>query len=529
MSKSAMNQDTTRVSSLTRRDAMMAGVGAASVAALGSGVAMPVMLASSAAHAQAGSSPSAQTPAPALDFRKFDDVRSQLAHQRGIEAVLWGVPAVEIIGIHHAGRKNGADWNEVIYWSRPQDAKSQMLTLNGTTLYVVVNLNLRNGPMVVELPPASPGREMFGTFFNLWMEPIADLGPQGADAGRGGRYVFVPPGYTGALPNDTFVMRSDTYRLFSLLRTIPKGLDDASLKEAEAYLKTLKVYPLGNAGQPTKFVDMSGRPFESAKPFTMEYYRRLHEVISDEPVRPRDKIMIDMLANIGIENGKPFNPDPVVAKALEQAIKDARDMIETLLIETAAKPLWPDRQWGDWNIPKRSASIAGSAAQPILGTSLDRWRVMLEDEDRLYYQTRAVLYHYVTAPLFTMGAGSVYLLGFKDSQGRLLDSTKSYRVHVPPNVPITWFWELVLYDLDGFYFIDNKENRYAYSSLNKSMKVNPDGSVDIDIGPQAPAQSGANWLPTNPMRKFMAFFRLYGVKPEFFQGGFKLGDIERLN
>lgn len=130
----------------------------------------------------------AQTATPTLDFRKFDDTRSQLAYQRGIEAVLWGVPAVEIIDIYHADKKNGADWNDVIYWSRPQDAKSQMLTLNGTTLYVVVNLNLRNGPMAIELPPASPGRDMFGTFFNLWMEPLVDLGPHGADAGRVGSW-----------------------------------------------------------------------------------------------------------------------------------------------------------------------------------------------------------------------------------------------------------------------------------------------------------------------------------------------------
>jgi hypothetical protein len=64
----------------------------------------------------------AQTASP--DFSKLDNVRSQLAYQRGIEAALWGMPAMDIISVYHAGQKHGADWNDVIYWSKPQDAKS---------------------------------------------------------------------------------------------------------------------------------------------------------------------------------------------------------------------------------------------------------------------------------------------------------------------------------------------------------------------------------------------------------------------
>jgi len=52
--------------------------------------------------------------------------------------------------------------------------------------------------------------------------------------------------------------------------------------------------------------------------------------------------------------------------------------------------------------------------------------------------------------------------------------------------------------------------------------------VDIWLGPVAPAGKEANWLPTDPARKFELMARFYAPRKESFEKKWVLPDIEKV-
>ena len=89
-----------------------------------------------------------------------------------------------------------ADFGDVIYFSKVMEPRHEFLTANNQTPYVLTFFDLRRGPMVLEVPPATHKVAFFGSAIDSWEVPLADIGPSGDDAGKGGRYLFVPPGFS---------------------------------------------------------------------------------------------------------------------------------------------------------------------------------------------------------------------------------------------------------------------------------------------------------------------------------------------
>src|SRR5262249_17288361 len=147
-----------------------------------------------------------------------------------------------------------------------------------------------------------------GQVVDAWQVTIADVGPSGADKGAGGKYLFLPPGYKDPIPDGYIPIQSSSYRIMFALRSIQLG--DATQADAYAYSKKLKMYPLWEAGdpKPTPFVDGQNYPLNTLPFYAIQPLKEIHEIISVEPVQTRDKVMMGMLATIGIEPDKPFNP-----------------------------------------------------------------------------------------------------------------------------------------------------------------------------------------------------------------------------
>ena len=121
-------------------------------------------------------------------------------------------------------------------WSELMDAKSQFLTANADTVYFWVNINITDGPLVVETPPLS-----LGVIDDIWFRWVTDFGLPGPDRGEGGRYLMVPPDYKGELPQSGYVVcKLRTTRATMLGRSF---LENNDPKPAVALIKkTLKVY-----------------------------------------------------------------------------------------------------------------------------------------------------------------------------------------------------------------------------------------------------------------------------------------------
>src|SRR5271169_2201402 len=115
----------------------------------------------------------------------------------------------------------GVEDNAVIIFSELMDSKSLFLTANADTVYYFGFLDLTKGPLVVETPPLA-----LGTFDDMWFRWVIDFGLPGPDRGEGGKYLLVPPGYTGDLPDSGLhVAHSRTTRALLLGRNFLENND----------------------------------------------------------------------------------------------------------------------------------------------------------------------------------------------------------------------------------------------------------------------------------------------------------------
>jgi hypothetical protein len=442
----------------------------------------------------------------------------QLPYQRAIEAVIWSMPAISIREFREAAFKDyGITWNDVVLFSKPAIPKQELLTANNQVPYILTCLNLRQGPVVVEIPPEGAKAQLFGSFVDNWQAPIVDVGPSGEDEGRGAKYLFLPPGYSEPIPDGYLPVRMEGYEVAGALRPVPAN--GGTAEDAHTYAQQMKVYPLADAAapKPTRFVDGYAKPYHSLPVYDASWFRELAAMINEEPVRERDKVMMGMLASIGIERGKPFQPDAKMQKTLDAALVDARRILQNYFENTALAPWWPGSHW-----TSLSPATMGVANQ-----------FTYETHDALWIDARAGgLYYWATFLPKKLGGGSFYLMGLRDSTGQLLDGQSTYRLRVPAVVPAKDFWSAIVYDMDSKAFVcvgpcDTADNVVGLSSFDKpTMKQNSDGSVDLYFAPNAPAGFEKNWVPTG--KNFFLIFRLYGPEKALFDKSWKMSDVEKV-
>jgi len=254
------------------------------------------------------------------------ELAARTVHRRAVEAVIWGMPAVNYELMYQAGvRAAQGEFNQIIYWSRLPDWKIQTLTPNPDAIYLSPFINTKVvGPVVLDIPPADEG-SITGTIMDLWQTPLEDVGPAGVDKGKGGKYLILPPGYNDELPKGYIALPSLSYEGYALLRSIPKSGSDSDVARAVAYGRRIKLYPLSQAARPpeTIFVDVVDVVYDSTIPYDLRFFESLDRIVQAEPWLERDKAMIEQLKSIGIEQGKPFSPDARTQDTLEDAAREA--------------------------------------------------------------------------------------------------------------------------------------------------------------------------------------------------------------
>jgi hypothetical protein len=190
---------------------------------------------------------------------------------------------------------------------------------------------------VLEVPPASDKGVLYGQVVDAWQETIAAVGPSGEDKGKGGKYLFLPPGYDKPVPGGYIALRCQNFRIGFGFRSIRlPGMSDA---DAHTYAQRLKMYPFSEAAnpKPTRFVDAWPDRLSTLPFYDFRYFQDLYDIVTHEPVRPRDKVMMGMLSSIGIERGKPFNPSPKIKAAMERAVVDAYFYMQDRINDGAVK------------------------------------------------------------------------------------------------------------------------------------------------------------------------------------------------
>ncbi len=440
-----------------------------------------------------------------------DDLARRSIERRAVEAVIWGMPAVNLDLMRQAmiGSAKG-EANQIVYWSRLPDWKNQTLTPNPDVIYLMPFFNTRDiGPIVLEIPPADDG-VINGTVMDAWQIPLEDVGLAGVDKGNGGRYLILPPNYSAAVPAGYIALPSNNYGGYALLRSILKSGSDADIAKAVAYGKRIKVYPLTDAANPppTVFTDVIDVVYDSTIPYDVRFFQALDRVVQTEPWLQRDKVMIDILKSIGIEKGKPFNPDAETSGILTSAAREAHALLE-IRYEGMFKPYFDISRW----------------ALPAMPDYLKASSNGFSDPEAYPVDSRGLAFTFAFFTPKHLGQGQSYLMTLKDKVGQSLDGGKTYRLTVPPNAPVSQYWSATVYDRATHGLIRDMP-RSGRGSQSPGLQKNPDGSVDIFFGPKAPTGKDTNWVPTRPSGQFEVLFRLYGPEKAYADKTWKLPDIE---
>jgi hypothetical protein len=430
--------------------------------------------------------------------------------RRAVEAAIWGMPIVSTDAMRQAFlRDAGAKYNDIVYLSKQADWKFQITTPNASSWYVYVPINTKNGPVVLDIPPTA-GAGLFGSLNDAWQVPEADVGPEGEDRGRGGKYLILPPDYKKPIPQGFISVRFQTYNGYSLMRAIPATSSAADVAKALDLVKKMRVYPLAQADHPPqqRHIDIAGKLFDGVARFDDSFYDSLARMVDEEPVQRRDLVAMGQLRSIGIEKGKPFKPDRATREILRNAIAEA---LAGFIRSTMTLPTFAPGS--RWTIP---AMPVGPQTKFTFATS-----------DRLYLDERGALFFLGCGPAKRPGAATFYLVGSKDAKGEALTGESTYNLRVPPNVPAKQFWAVTVYDLKKAAFI--RESPRVELNSYARMEKDGDGSVEVFFGPSAPTGKQANWIYTAPGKPWFALFRFYGPARAVFEKKWKLPDIEEVN
>ena len=412
--------------------------------------------------------------------------------------------------------KTAGKVNQVIYWSRPLDWHNQTLTPNPDAIYFMAFFNTKDaGPIVLEIPPAGDDGSLNGNIVDFWQVPLEDAGPSGADAGKGGKYLLLPPGYAGPVPEGYIVLRPATFGGYALLRSNLKSHSDADVAKSVAYGKRVKVYPLSQAANPppTVFTDAANVVFDSTIRYDASFFTSLDRVVQSEPWLPRDRAMIDMLRSLGIEKGKPFNPDAKTKAALDAGGARGAGLARSQI------------RYGSSALLRRTAGgRSRQSPEMIAAVQAD-----FNDPDKYPVDARGITYTYRVCRHQTprhrpVLSGQPQRQGWQSVRRRQDLSTDGAGESAGRTILVG----------DGL-----RPRRRTRSSATcrgpaaprrfPRCRKTPTARSTSTSGPRRRPARSANWVPTDPKRGFEVMFRAYAPTKAFFEKTWKLPDIERVN
>lgn len=349
-------------------------------------------------------------------------------------------------------------------------------TPNNDTLYSTAWLDLSDGPVTLTMP-ALPRRYHSVAMMSLFSDVFAVLGTR-ANAGRGGKFWIVGPGWNGVPPADTQLVRAPTNDVWLLVRTLVDGPADLAAARAAQ-----RGFTLEGPRPDRPFMAVASDPRDPGI-----FLAVVNEALARGPVAPAERRQMRRLAAAGI--GTPF-------AALKPAMQAAwRANIAAFYDELRGGLGKGKETVNGWSYPP--PDIGTAEADP-----LTRARVALG------------------------GLGALPRNEAMYLTSETLDGNRDWRLRLPANVPVEAFWSLSMYEIaaDGrLFFTANPIDRFAIGDRTPGLKRNEDGTLDILISARRPADT-ANWLPA-PAGPFRMTFRGYLPGPALLGGTFHLPAVE---
>ncbi|HSR29935.1 MAG TPA: DUF1254 domain-containing protein, partial [Anaerolineae bacterium] len=442
--------------------------------------------------------PSEDTEKKAYDF---------LDLSRGVHAFLNGMPAASLYAMLEGLKSIGLEPGDVGITENLLDARSLFLTGNTTTPYITGELDLKAGPVVMDIRVP-----VLGAVDDAFFRYVTDIGFAGPDRGQGGKYLFIGPDYEGDIPEGYFVVKSPTYRNWLFLRIIMPGGDLQAT--FDTFKKGYHCFPLAQAQDPPpqKFVDFSGKQFNTIHPNNAHFFEELNAVVQYEPADAFNPELVGLFASIGIKKGQLFAPDARMQKILEEAAAIANASARAISFRPRNKAtyFYPDRQW--------FTSFSGGSHE-----FMDNGEQVLDDRINFHYVATGITPAMARSQV---GMGSAYAFTAQDAQARYLDGSKTYSVTLPAPIPAKNFWSFTVYSTQHRSILETDQKSGGLDSNSPDVIPNEDGSYTVWFGPKAPAGKEGNWVQTLPGKAFCVILRLYGPLEAWFDKSWKPGDLE---
>lgn len=431
---------------------------------------------------------------------------------RAVQLFEAGMPTASMYAMLHGHREIGIVPNKTIgITEQLMNARTLFLTAQTTTPYVVTEVDVKKGPVVIDVQVP-----VIGILDDAYFKYVADIGLGGKDRGKGGKYLLVHKNFKGKIPKGYFVLKTNTYKHWLLMRVVAKpGQNDQAI---EKFKKTFKMYPLAKAANPeaNEFINLSSKQYTTIHATDASFYDELNEVIQYEPANSGDPEFLGLAAAIGIKKGQPFKPDSRMKKILTEAAAIGNAAGRAVMYKPRNKEVYfyPDRQW---------YSPLASGSHEFLDKNGAR---ALDDRIGFHFYATGITPFMVTPKV---GSGSIYEIAATDAKGKMLNGGKTYKVDMPAPIPAKNFWSFMVYDNHTRSILETDQVTGGLDSNAKGLKFNKDGSATVYFGPKAPAGHEGNWIQTMPNKGYNVLLRLYGPLKPWFDKTWKPGDFELMN
>ena len=452
----------------------------------------------------------------------------------GERAYLYGLQQAIYYGQRWTYTQNETKGNSVysglnqFAWVRKQITPDYpVVTPNATTLYGAGFLDLREGPVVIEVPEITDRyfsvqvMDQYGIFRMIVGSPF--------NGTMARKYILVPPGFSGNVPADfptTQIIQWPSLTAYGIARMAIKTGTDAEIKTINGYQDQLTMTPLADwlandhkgiaqASRkivPGDFLVPDGLPdyqFGQVDKQTAEQYFTLLSVILNDPTMPgvEDSIveaeMLKQLEVVNIGKGLSFEWDkltPEQQNALETGFKAGFDSVRKTLKTNMI-------HMNGWGVVRNDGGF------------------------ETHWMDRAIIADAAWgAPDKNISHGGAFL--FTDADGNPFNGKNKYTITFDMNdlPPVTQFWSIPIYDANG-YFVANEINRYTVNSfmLEAGDIVATDGKLVIYVQHEKPSnpEQAKNWLPA-PAEGFRFTARFYGPYAPLTDGSYNMPKVVKM-
>ena len=436
-------------------------------------------------------------------------------YQAAVQFFIWAYPYLNSMGLEKGFAAMGGDERSTYTFDKTVQPQHIMMTANSQVIYTWTRFfDVSKGPVVCEVPP-----RVRGHIYDMGMRAYSDTGDLGPDKSKGGKYLIVSGDYDDEIPQGYYVVRAThSDRVTCPVRTFPTS--EGGIEGAVKLAGQLKWYYLSEADNPPENsrVLIGDKPWSQEWPRDENAFEWLAEVFNMDKVPATALAHMGNMRRLGVEKGKPFNPDERAKRILKRAAKTAEAMVLSMCYDSREDvEVYDNRQWGKYFFTRNPDFLnKGDDGQPIY-----------EEVEQ-----RAGTWHQVNGNFFnpvppTPGTGGFYVLSFRDKDGNLLMGQNTYRLRVPAEVPVKQFWQIPVYEAATRSMIANGQRSTLTGT--DDLKRNRDGSVDIYFAPELPkGVSEKNWIKTKAGEGWFAMPRLYAPLKPILDKTWRWNDIEKI-